>query len=260
MKTIGWDELNAYVDRELGAADAAEVAAAIARDPSLAARVATLSRLKAETVASSAPQDVPPLVIERFVRRRPLSRWKPAAIAASIALIAAVGVGAWSLRAPAVDPVAATVSAERAWLAGEGQSAAGPGLQVAVASVSEGGLPDLSSADLRLVYLAADPGAEGRRGVFAGYVGPRGCRLGLWIGRTAEGGRAAAGRDLDGVTIRTWSDGGRAFALMSRTVDPDRLTRISAVVADLVRAGPRADDRLRVALREAAKSGAPCVG
>lgn len=257
MKTIGWNELNAYVDRELGAADAAEVAAAIARDPSLAARVATLSRLKAETSATPAPEDVPLFAVPR-ASRRPRSFWRPAAIAASIALLAAVGVGAWNMRAPVADPIAATVSAERAWLAGEGQAAPASGLQVAVTQAAEGGLPDLSAADLKLVYLATDPAAEGRRGVFAGYLGPRGCRLGLWIGRSGEEGPAA--RDLGPVRVRTWSDGPRAYALMSRTVDLDRLTRMSVAVADLIHAGQRPDERLRLALRDAAKAGAPCVG
>ena len=257
MKTIGWNELNAYVDRELGAAEAAEVAAAIARDPSLAARVATLSRLKAEASAEPAPNDAPPLAARRLAPRA-RSRWTPAAIAASIALVAAVGVGALSLRSPAADPVAATVSAERAWLSGAAQAGPASGVQIAVAQAAEGGLPDLSAAELKLVYLATDPVEDGRRGVFAGYVGPRGCRLGLWIGRSGEEGPAS--RDLGPVRIRAWTDGPRAYALMSQTVDLDRLTRMSVAVADLIRAGRRSDERLRLALREAAKTGAPCVG
>lgn len=41
-----WETLNAYVDGELDAQSRHEVAESLARDPVLAARVATLTRLK----------------------------------------------------------------------------------------------------------------------------------------------------------------------------------------------------------------------
>ncbi|MFC7665261.1 anti-sigma factor family protein [Methylorubrum suomiense] len=41
-----WETLNAYVDGELDAKDRRAVAETLARDPVLAARVATLTRLK----------------------------------------------------------------------------------------------------------------------------------------------------------------------------------------------------------------------
>ena len=58
MKT-DWDKLNGYVDGELDAAGAAEVATSVARDPDIAARVATLHRLKAAASAVSDRADAP---------------------------------------------------------------------------------------------------------------------------------------------------------------------------------------------------------
>lgn len=46
-QAMSWERLNAYVDGELAPADAAAVASAVAQDPGLARRVATLARLKA---------------------------------------------------------------------------------------------------------------------------------------------------------------------------------------------------------------------
>ena len=57
---VSFEMLNAYVDGELDAETAADVAAAVAGDPVLAREVSALSRLRS-TVANSI--DVPPLAI-----------------------------------------------------------------------------------------------------------------------------------------------------------------------------------------------------
>ncbi|MFC3692542.1 anti-sigma factor [Chenggangzhangella methanolivorans] len=258
MTTIGWDEINAYVDRELDASASAAVAAAIARDPSLAARVATLSKLKAEAVGLPAPTEAPPFPA-RPAGRRPVASWRPLALAASIALLLAAGAGAWLSRAPGADPLAATVAAERGWLAGATPEASGAGVRVAVETGASSSLPDLSAAELRLAYLAADPVSDGRRGLFAGYVGPHGCRLGLWIGRGAAR-SAPEAVDVGDVRVRRWSADGASYALMSRGMDPLRLDRFAAVIADLASPGRTLDDGLRIALKEASTSGGACTG
>lgn len=65
MKT-DWGKLNAYVDGELDATGSADVAAAIAQHPVLAAQVATLAKLKAALRESSSPVEVAQL---RMIRR-----------------------------------------------------------------------------------------------------------------------------------------------------------------------------------------------
>jgi anti-sigma factor RsiW len=60
---ISWEVLNAYVDEELPPHAAAEVAAAVARDPSTAARVATLARLRSTVRALPVGEDAPSPVL-----------------------------------------------------------------------------------------------------------------------------------------------------------------------------------------------------
>jgi anti-sigma factor RsiW len=259
MTTIDWETLNAYVDRELAPADAARVAAAAARDPSIAARVASLSALKAETSALPPPAVAPPFGVSSAAKTQP--RWRPIAIAASAALL--IGAGALaSLQWPAAgaDPLAETVTAERPWLTGERAAQPASGVQVAVEAGASDGLPDLSAADLRLAYLSADPTADGRRGLFAGYLGPHGCRLGLWIGRSDATSALRAVQDVGDVRIRGWATGGVAYALMSRGMDPARLDRFAAVIAEIVGREHKLGDDLRVALQDAARTGGACSG
>ncbi|MCH6588383.1 MAG: zf-HC2 domain-containing protein, partial [Proteobacteria bacterium] len=72
-----WQTLSAYVDGELSAAEAAEVARALADDRTLAGRVASLTRLKAtvQDMGEAAEITLP------TPRRR---HWRPAALAASL--------------------------------------------------------------------------------------------------------------------------------------------------------------------------------
>lgn len=260
MTTVDWEMLNAYVDRELAPADAARVAAAAARDPSIAARVASLSALKAGAASVPQPADSPPL--PQLLRAKTAIGWRPMAIAASVALLVAAG-GATLLQRPrsGADPIAATIAAERAWLTGERtEMPASGGVTVAVAAGASDSLPDLSAAELKLAYLAADPVADARRGLFAGFLGPHGCRLGLWIGRSAGGDAQPTPRDVGDVRVRQWSDEGVAYALMSRGMDPERLDRFAGVIAEIVKGKHQLDDGLQVALQDAASTGAACSG
>jgi anti-sigma factor RsiW len=257
--TIGWDRINAYVDRELDAAEAAAVASAIARDPSLGARVATLSKLKAEAAGLPAPDGAPPVALCSGGGRR-VTRWRPLAMAAFVAFVFIVGGAAWLARAPAADPLAATVAAERTWLSGATPETSGDGVRVAVETRANDTLPDLSAAGLRLAYLAAAPGSIDRRGVFAGYVGPNGCRLGLWVGHGTTGPAGLERVEVDGVGVRRWSADGARYALISRGMDARRLDRFAAIVADIVGRAEQPDERLRTALRDAAGVGAACAG
>lgn len=83
---VSLDRLNAYVDDELSAEEAAEVAAAIACDPRLAERVATLSRLRA--VARRLPPEMAPPAFMLPPRRRSRAVLP---VAAALALAACIG-------------------------------------------------------------------------------------------------------------------------------------------------------------------------
>lgn len=85
---MSWDLLNAYVDGELDRFMSAKVAAAVAQDATLAARVATLSKLKASVhqLEFSAGQ-LPPLPIGLQGRR--FAAWRIYAAAASLVAVLA---------------------------------------------------------------------------------------------------------------------------------------------------------------------------
>lgn len=252
---ISWEMLNAYVDGELEPAAAARVAAAIARDTALAARAATLSRLRAASrrigPAEAAPPFTPlPAAAPRF-RRAP-------AIAATLLVVVALG-GLWMgpMRPAAVHEAALgdAVAAHRQWLLHDvpGHDSA----VLAAAGLRTDGLPDLSAAAMRLVYVALDP-RHRTGGMLAGYVGPNGCRVGIWIGPPMAGipGRPLAADEAD-IAIRVWSEGRTGYAVMAKGIAPARLEQLTALVARAVRGpAPAPEERL------AESSGPPssCAG
>ena len=149
-------DLNAYVDSELSPQDDARVAQAIAQDPKIAARVATLTRLK--SALSSLANDVPSAPALPDSRRS--TGWL--GIAASVGLLIAVG-------AAMLTGLTRFGQDDDGWyreaLAGHTDWARDPSLPDArevdanlfLASVERFGLPvqtpDLTSASLRLTYL-----------------------------------------------------------------------------------------------------------
>lgn len=256
---VSWEALNAYVDDELTPAAAADVAAAVARDPDLAARVASLSRLRATT--RSLPHDIsaPPLRPQRGKQAFPA---RFAALAASLVIVAGFGAAIWSFSwtSPDGGPLSAAVAAHRAWLA-DTKPARGSRLQVEMAGATAPAPPDLTLASLTLVHLSLDPAIRQGGGVLAGYVGPNGCRVGLWI--APHHGPAHAqpvAEDRDGLIIRRWSGTGADYALLGRDIDSLRLDRIAALVARLTRMDPVVPRDQIAALDEARSIGPACTG
>ncbi|MBL8571119.1 MAG: anti-sigma factor [Phreatobacter sp.] len=240
--TISWEMLNAYVDGELEPAAAAQVAAAIAHDTALAARAATLSRLRAASRRIGPAEAAPPFM----ALPTGMPRFRGAlAIAATLLVVVALG-GLWmgSMRPAAVHEAALAdaVAAHHQWLQ---HDVPGPhdSPVLAAAGLRTEGLPDLSAAAMRLVYVALDP-RNRTGGVLAGYVGPNGCRVGIWIGPPMAGipDRAvmADGADL---SIRAWSDGRTGYAVMARGIAPARLEQLTALVTRAVRE-PVPEERL----------------
>ena len=257
--TMTWEALNAYVDDELAPDAAADIAAAVARDPDLAARVASLSRLRA-TTRSLAPEIGAP-VLRLPQRRRPLSA-RFAALAASLALAAGLGAATWIVQTatPDAPPLSAAVAAHRAWLADAGAHQSGR-LQVEMAGASAGHLPDLALASLTLVHLSLDPAIRQGGGLLAGYVGPNGCRIGLWIAPHRGPSRPhPVAQDREGLLIRTWSENETDYALLGRGIDALRLDRIAALVARLTQSERMPSREQIAALDEARAAGSACTG
>jgi len=252
-----WPMLNAYVDGELPRDEAAEVAAAISVDREAAAKVATLTRLRA-AVAETASVLAPPFVLPQ--RQSRLRRWSLWAAAASLALFVAGAAFQWVGGDQARDGRLSTaIAAHRQWLA-HSQPGAAPRLNLDLAGADVGSLPDLSLASLRLVHLSMDPSGHRGGGMLAGYVGPNGCRVGLWI---APVDKALATQptvlDQDGLAIRAWRSERASYAVLG-AIDPARLDGIASLVARITRNEPGVPREQIAALAEARSVGSTCSG
>ena len=255
---LSWTTLNAYVDGELEPDQAAKVAAALAHDREAAAQVATLTKLRA-TVKAASPVLAPPPFVLPQARPRP-TRWLPWAAAACFALLigaASLGIGHRSAQGSSLS---AAIAAHQLWLAQTPPGTA-PRLGVELAGAEAGALPDLTLASLRLVHLSLDPAGRGGGGMLAGYVGPNGCRVGLWIApvETALPLQPAV-EDRDGLAIRAWRGKRASYALLGRGIDPARLDGIAALVARITRDEPGVPREQVAALAEARSVGPACLG
>jgi anti-sigma factor RsiW len=256
--------VNAYVDGELSPGDDACVARAIARDPRLACRVATLSRVK---MALSG------LAVEPAERiHLPNSHWSKAmlAVAASVGLLVAVASGIlagflhfdWNRHD--WHQQAAAVHAEWA------SAPAAPDARKVDANLYLAGLdrlnlpvqaPDLTSAKLRLTYLKFyEADDDYPAALHMGYTGRRGCRLTLWVTgapHTLET-RLAEFREGKMRSFR-WRQGGTAYALFATGMAESRFTMIAAKVHKATRKMRGFDDETRMALREVSSKAPPCA-
>jgi len=254
---MSWETLNAYVDGELAPAEAAAVASTVARDPDIAARIATLAALRA--VVTAVPQEqAPPFTTPS---RRPNVRGaarRLAGLAAAVIVSAGLGFAVW-LASPVSRPAdpAAAVAAHRHWLAGREALPAGA-VSLERAGARSGALPDLSAASLRLVRLETGLGEDER--IFAGYAGPNGCRVGLWVSRATSAQTAEPVRSTtDGVTIRSWRSGDLGYAMLAIGIDEARLDLIAALAARSLGTDRPATREQVAALSDARAAGRPCT-
>lgn len=252
---LTWEVLNAYVDGELAPTAAATVASSAASDPAIAARIATLTTLRAASKAN-APAG-------RIANARP-STLQPRLALLAATILLAVGLGVWSWQSMPIGPAGtasddhATIAA-RDWLSG-GKILPPDHLVVVKAEADRWTLPDLSEASLRLAYISPPEAAMASRGVFAGFVGPHGCRLGLWIGTSGTGADTMpVSRDGDGLKVRAWTSDGVSYAMISRSMDGLRLDHLARLVAEMTRRDGEITPDIRVALQATDSIGQTCL-
>ena len=255
---LSWTTLNAYVDGELEPDQAAKVAAALAHDREAAAQVATLTKLRATVKAAAPVPAAPPFVLPQARSR--VARWLPWAVAACLALlVGAASLGLGDRQTPG-SSLSAAVAAHQLWLA-QATPGEAPRLGVELAGADAGALPDLTLASLRLVHLSLDPAGRRGGGMLAGYVGPNGCRVGLWIAPVeAALPLQPAVQDRDGLAIRAWRGERASYALLGRGIDPARFDGIAALVARITRDEPGIPREQVAALAEARSVGPACLG
>ena len=262
------NDLNAYVDGELSPHEQARVAHAVAADPALAARVASLATLKS-TVAGLA--DERPMTLDDLGIAAPRRRPSIPAIAVAvlgILLAAAAGAGGyWIWRAGEQNEWLAKAKARHlAWTQEpEARPASGNLAQVLRAALHRFQLPalvpDMSGAKLTLTDVAYFHDDEGSAStsIQLRYTGLRGCRVSLWLSR----GESFAGEPLvesdDGSSRGFyWRVGGMSYALFATGMDRTRLTLLAHSVYHSTRENRAVPEERLQELRVASDAAAPC--
>jgi len=231
-----WEDLNAYVDGELNDERAAEVAAALGRDPALADQVAALHRLKgaAQSLLEEAPVDLPETTA-------PAPVWLRSAMALAGSLLMVLLVGSlWILVAP--PPAQHLVWSDQAWqshAAWQGAAVSPLPRQTAALRAAQQQLgpaafvPDLLSAGLTLAHVGAGPTIDERASFHLGYRGLRGCRLSLFL-LPGDVGLTEQMLDLGphpGEPLQrqavAWQAGGFSNLLLAEGMDPLRFAEIA---------------------------------
>lgn len=262
-----WEDLNAYVDGELSNERAAELAAALGRDPELAEQVAALHRLKS---AAQGLVEEAPVALPKPKAAAPVWLRSGVALAASLALVALFGA-LWMSFAPA--PPRHVVWAEQAWAAhgmlpqgaaaeAQDQTAA---LRLAQQQLGPAAfVPDLLSAGLTLDGVHEGPKIDGTISLHLAYRGLRGCQLSLFI---LPGSLDLSEQLLDlgvpgdralGRQAVAWQAAGLSSLLLAEGMDPLRFAEIARRVFHASLEQRPFDDETRLALQRSREESARC--
>ncbi len=241
--TITPYQLNAFVDGELPADEAALVATAIASDPELAQRAAQLHRMKA--VLGSFVSDMPlPEAPQAIPRQR--RAWRKLAACASIAAMALL-LASTPISIPESAPAELNRLAQHdRWLSG-----AGPVDGIALPAGAEWIEPVMRASGLQLVHLE-----QGQEATHFGFKGPNACRLSLFI-TAAEMPSAPLWMALSAdIQQARWHSGGYSFEMIARDM---AMTRFATVATGLQQGSDRheKDQGMRLALIQSARL--PCL-
>ena len=272
-RTPSPETLNAYVDGELSAGEAAAVARAVSEDRALAHKVAVLTRLKAMVQEGAVEQDPPIQVPKPIEHGGPAPRWP--LLAAAAALVLVIG-GALFFAMPLGQP-SEPAWLEQAWAQHRDWPAAAatepgnldpaaPALPRRVALGTELVLPDfelldLGAARLRLAFARPLDLGDDKRGLHIGYRGNRGCQISLFIFDGPEILDQALATLGEAPTMaRGWRIGDRAHVLLAEGMDPQRFALIARSLYKATREAAPFDGETRTALAKSRAESRPCVG
>lgn len=250
--------LGAYVDGQLSAREAAQVAAALAKDPSLAQKVAVLSRLKA-TVQESFEGGTPAMTV---ADRRGGGRPALAACLGFLAFLMATAIAHWASLPGTPERLSLAWAKHRAWQAEAGLRTEGAGDKLLQVVGLDPGLtiPDLTSARLRLTHLRRLSSSEGGPGLHLGYEGSRGCQVSLFIYESLFAQRERLAEFSAGLDLAFgWRAGGRGHLILAHGMDPHRFRLIAAKVAQATREAAPFDKETRQALARSRATAPPCL-
>lgn len=239
---IGIETLNAYVDRELPAAEAARVARIAAIEPQIARQIATLHELRAG-VAAMTPQTV----VFTGKSAPPRRRAHAGLVAAVAALVLTLGAGWWGAAPERAAP--ATASAPPALLVAEydawHEGAVAPVLPRDIASPRMTALMEATGLDLvledRLEF------ADGTELSHAGFLGTRDCRISLFeMPRDAAGTAhpAFALHAPANILQASWDSAETRHVLIARDMDRVRFATIAESLREATVAHDADEERL----------------
>jgi hypothetical protein len=262
VKTPSWRTLNAYVDGELEAADAAAVAQVAGLDAATAQQISLLYHVKG-SIYAAAPQ--PPADLAEVMPALPPRRspWMLAlALAAAIAGLTLLVVQPWHYVMPtANDELFATAqSLHRQWLADEmANTVDSP--PVVLAALSRFGhlpvVPDLESTGLSVVLVSISENL-GRRILQIGYRGQHGCHLSLFVFDGNVVPKAGDASRDENERAYAWRAADLSYLLFARGMDGGRFTLISQKVEQATRLNAPLDTLAKQQLAENKRNSTSC--
>jgi anti-sigma factor RsiW len=245
---LGDDELHAYADNQLARERADEVAAALAREPALAARVAEIRRQNAQLRDALDPWLGEPLPRKLLAAAagssgRVHSRWLPTALAVAASLVLGIGVG-WFGRDEMLQLAGTPLTFQRQAALTHVLYAADANRPVEVWANEEERLvrwlskrlnfplhaPDLNGVGFALVGGRLVAGNE-KPGALFMYENADKQRISLFVRKDSEPSRETAFRYAfeDGVGVFYWIDDACGYAISGR-LDRGQLLAIARVV------------------------------
>lgn len=257
-----WTQINAYVDGELPASQAAVIADAASEDPELAQQIAALTHMKYAVTAEFRGQKRSASAVPVNRRRKHLWTGLAATFLAAV-FMAAIGFAFTMQEHATSESWFAAASRTHAALS-DGQPAKSVDSDILLAALPRLGsaafVPDLSAARLRAGGVAELDHFAGGRAVAIGYYGTRGCRLTVLM-TDADLGLDDKMRKLDRSAPEAygWRIGELSYLVMATRMAPKRFATIAGSVHwSSVRAA-RPDDEIRTALRLSRRNSPPCA-
>ena len=241
------EELHAYADNQLSRERAEEIAAVLAREPALAARVAEIRRQNAQLRDALDPWLAEPLP-EKLVAAaasgaRKRSQWLPVALAAAASLVLGVGLG-WLGRGEVLQLAGTPVTFQREAALTHALYAADANRPVEIWAAEEQRMvswlskrlafplhaPDLNGVGFALVGGRLVAGNE-KPGALFMYENADKQRISLFVRKDAENSRETGFRYAyeNGVGVFYWIDDACGYAISGR-IDRGQLLAIARIV------------------------------
>ncbi|TQV80913.1 hypothetical protein [Denitrobaculum tricleocarpae] len=266
-----WKTLNAYVDGELTATEAAAVARNIAQDAPTAETAAALASLKSALLEQAeAPTDfdfLPPAA-----NGQKPAFWQTGRTAAAAAvLVACMVAGAvwhWdttrqetaNLQIASWHQEAAEI--HRAWVAKRSDERP-PSLNIpatAALTAPELRIPDLSDSGLTPILLEPEAQLGGMTGYRVGYGGTRGCRISFFV-LQGDGGIPGHLTTLKagGPQVLAWRHDQAHYFLMAEGMAETRFGLIARTLQNVTANWQPLSPEIRTALQQNRQSSTPCT-